>query len=172
MRSLRSEQARRGLSHKRRAQEQIQTGLPGDVLDFDPLSGLNQLKSREIGLPAVPETSKQDSVWRRLGELALHMRQNGVAEHKIQDLLKYHTPGQIELAFQKMPKVHPDAVADVVLNGRFGYRAGIKKNKQPPNTKAAQAFLKQEKLKEAKCPVVTAPRLQGLLEDFLEGLSQ
>lgn len=163
MRSLRSVEARRGL--KRKAPK-AEPGQPG--FGIDPLASLPKTSA----LPVVPATSKQEAVWRRLGELAVHMRQNGVSELKIQDLLKYHTPGQIELAFKTLAHVHPDGVADVILRGRFGYRAGIKQNKKPPNTKAAAQYLKQEKQKEAKCPPVTQQQVQALLEQYLEQLVQ
>lgn len=161
MRSLQGEQSKRGL---RRKQARPEPGQPGF---FDPLAGAS---TKNSALPVVPVTSKQDAVWRRLGELALHMRQNGVSELKIQDLLKYHTPGQIELAFKTLAHVHPDGVADVILRGRFGYRAGIKKNKQPPDTRQAALYMKQERLKEARCPRLTPQQAQDLLDQFLAGL--
>lgn len=130
------------------------------------------LRAPQQGLSSVPITDKREAVWRRLGELAGHMRLHGVAEHKIADLLRYHTPMQIELAFKNMPRVHPDAVADVLLNGRYGYRAGLKKNKQPPDTRVNARFLKQRAQQEAKCPVVTPPQVQSQLEAYLESLCQ
>lgn len=121
-------------------------------------------------LSVVGETNKRDAVWRRLGELASHMRSHGVAEIKILSLLSFHTPGQIELGFKTLSHVHPDAVADVILKGRFGYRAGIKANKAPPNLKPTIKLLAEQRKKETRCPPVTQDQRRALLDQYLSRL--
>lgn len=110
----------------------------------------------------------------------MRLSQLGVNDLLIEDLLRYHTPTQIEKGFEQYAAQEPDWIARLILKGRFGFRRTVREKRTAPKAskeqimRAEQARIAQQ---EEQCLTVEQKQAQEqqrvatltqLLDDYLQ----